>query len=218
MYVQPKRIDWDEFLPSILVAFRTSPSATTGDSPFNLLYGREPKLTIDTALLPPSNLSASIEEHRKRIVTQLEEAQRLAKLNTERVQQNRKARYDQTAANPKFEIGQRVWVFTPKTKKGLSRKLFHNWHGPFRIVKKLSPVNFQLKNAANRLVSTPVHVNRLKPFYDQNDRPIQPPIEDPEQADSLSEVDLPAMEAQEAHVAKTYYCFSKEFSCFAKDC
>ena len=148
MYVRTNQRDWDEFLPSILFAYRTSP-ATTCDSPFYLLYGREPRLPLDVSLLPPTQLSASIEEHRKRIVLQLEEAQRLAKQNIEHTQQQMKIRYDQTSLNPSYKIGQKVWVFTPKTRKGLSRKLMHRWHGPFRIVKKLSPVNFQLRNSAN---------------------------------------------------------------------
>ena len=85
MFVSDNQKDCDEFLPAILFAYRTSPQATTGDSPFSLLYGREPRLPIDVNLLPPNvdHLSTSIAEHRARIVSQLEEAQRLAKHNTE---------------------------------------------------------------------------------------------------------------------------------------
>ena len=46
MFVSDNQIGWDEFLPAILFAYRTSPQATTGDSPFYLLYGREPRLPI----------------------------------------------------------------------------------------------------------------------------------------------------------------------------
>ena len=74
-----------------------------------------------------------------------------------------------------YKIGQCVWVFTPKTQKGLSKKLLHCWHGPYRIVDKVSPVNFKLRNGASRLILTPVHVNRTKLYYDANDRPIEPP-------------------------------------------
>ena len=139
MYVSANHKDWDEFLLSILFAYRTSPQATTGDSPFYLLYGREPRLPIDVNFFPPNveKLSTSIEEHRARIVTQLEEAQRLAKQNIERTQQQMKAQYDLKASPHKFEIGQRVWVYTPKTRKGLSKKLLHHWHGPYRIVRKI---------------------------------------------------------------------------------
>ena len=34
MYVSANQKDWDEFLPSVLFAYRTSPQATTADSPF----------------------------------------------------------------------------------------------------------------------------------------------------------------------------------------
>ena len=194
MYVSANQKDWDEFLPSILFAYRTSPQATTGDSPFYLLYGREPRLPLDVNLLPPQTerLSTSISEHRERIVAQLEEAQRLAKQNTERTQYERmKERYDLKAVPNPYKIGQRVWVYTPKTQKGLSKKLLHHWHGPFRIVKKISPVNFKLRNSANRLVAAPVHVNRMKPFYDTNDRPIEPPNTIPTDNFCLNEDEIP---------------------------
>ena len=150
-------------------------------------------MPLDVNLLPPNvdNLSTSIAEPRARIVSQLEEAQRLAKQNTERTQQQMKERYDLKTASVSFAIGQRVWVFTPKTKKGLSKKLLHRWHGPYRIVKQLSPVNFQLRNSANRLVATPVHVNRMKPFYDAKDRPIEPPTDDDDDNFALTEDELP---------------------------
>ena len=54
--------------------------------------------------------------------------------------------YDRNSKQPVFEVVQRVWVYTPKTKKGLSKKLLHmNWFGPYRIVEHSSPVYFRLK-------------------------------------------------------------------------
>ena len=105
MYVSANHKDWDEFLPSILFAYRTSPQSPTFDSPFFLVFGRDPLLPLDMNLLPPDTekLSTSIEEHRARIVSHLEEAQRLAKQNIERTQQM-KAQYDLTSSPPKFEI------------------------------------------------------------------------------------------------------------------
>ena len=178
MFVSDNQKDWDEFLPAILFAYRTSPQATTGDSPSYILYAREPRLPIDVKLLPPNvdRLSTSIAEHRARIVSQLEEAQRLAKKNTERTQQQMKGHYALEAAPAQYQIGQRVWVFTPKTRKGLSKKLLHHWHGPYRIMKQLSPrsiliCGIQLIVSSQRQY---MHVNRMKLYYDAKDRPIEP--------------------------------------------
>ena len=143
MFVNSEQTDWDLYIHSILFAYRVSPCISTGDSPFYLLYGREPRLPPDVSLLPPTALSSSVEEHRKRIVTQIETAQSLVRSNIARAQQFMKLQYDKAADAP-FVIGQRVWVYTPKPKKGLSKKLHHCWHGPFRVCRQyLSPVLYQ---------------------------------------------------------------------------
>ena len=71
-YVCSNQDDWDLYIPAILFAYRVSPSVSTGDSPFSLLYGREARLPCDTSLLPATQLSPSVEEHRSRIVKQIE--------------------------------------------------------------------------------------------------------------------------------------------------
>ena len=191
MYVSTHQKDWDRHLPMILFAYRVSPSATTGESPFYLLYGREPRLPIDTALLlPDDNLSSSVRELRARIVRNLEEAEQIIKSNTELAQQRMKHHYDQGSAEAPYDIGAKVWVYTPKTRKGLSKKLTHHYHGPYRIVSKLSPVHFKLRTLDNRPVSVPVHANRLKPCYDPTDRPIVPPASEIDEL-HLNDVDLP---------------------------
>ena len=93
MFVSSNQKDWDQHLPQVFFAYRVSPNATTGESPFYLLYGREPRLPI----LPPTNLSPSVAEHRVRIVQTLEEAKQLIQSNTQRAQLKMKARYDQSA-------------------------------------------------------------------------------------------------------------------------
>ena len=105
----------------------------------------------------------------------IEEAQQLARENIQRTQQKMKALYDRTAQDPEYEVGQRVWVFTPTRQKGLSPKLMSRWHGPFRIIEKLSQVHFRLRTLDNDLVTTTVHANRMKPYNDPDDRLIEPP-------------------------------------------
>ena len=100
--------------------------------------------------------------------------------------------YDRNASQPRFEIGQRVWVYTPKTKKGLSKKLLYNWFGPYRIVEQSSPVQYRLRPKNNKKVTFAVHANRMKPFVDPALRPIEPPIDDDPSEPYLDESDIPA--------------------------
>ena len=192
MYVAKDLKDWDEYLPLILFAHRTSISGATGDAPFYVLYGREPRLPIDVKLLPPvaDDATASVSEHRKRVVEKVELAQNLARENLQRSQQKMKECYDRNAKQPVFEVGQRVWVYTPRTKKGLSKKLLRHWFGPYRIVEKCSPVHFRLRTEQNKQVTFAIHANRMKSFVDPSSRPIDPPVDDDLNEPYLDETDI----------------------------
>ena len=163
MYLSKNQKDWDEFIPLILFAHRTSVLDGIRDSPFYIPYGREPRLPIDVKYLPlaADDLSTSVLDYRKRVVEKVELAQNLARENLRRAQQKMKDCYDQKTKEPVFEVGQRVWVYTLRTRKGLSKKLMHNWLGPYRIVEKLSPVHFKLR-MINKKVAFSCHVNRMK--------------------------------------------------------
>ena len=88
------------------------------------MYGREPRLSVEVNFFPPAanDLSTSVLDHRKRFVDKVEMAQNLARESIQRSQQKMKEYYDRNASQPLFEIGQRVWVYTPKKKKGLLKK------------------------------------------------------------------------------------------------
>ena len=47
MFISSSQHNWDKFVPSILFAYRTSISATTGETPFFLLHGRRATLPLD---------------------------------------------------------------------------------------------------------------------------------------------------------------------------
>lgn len=80
------------------------------------------------------------------------------------------------------------------TLKGLT-KVFprncYNYHGPYRVVERLSPVHFRLRTCSRRPVSSIVHANRMKPFIDPHDRPTEPP-NDVDDELFLADHDLPA--------------------------
>ena len=199
MYVSSHQKDWDEHLSSVLFAYRVSPSEVTGESPFYMLYGREPLLPMDTALLPPREMSPLVAEHIARVVEHVERVRRIAAENTQRAQQKMKELHDLQAVPPPFSLGDKVWIYTPKNRKGLSKKLAHNYHGPYRIVEFLSPVHCVLGAMDNRRVSTTVHVARMKRYVDPASRPIRQLPDDIDEP-YLLDSDLPDDSFAGAHV------------------
>lgn len=191
MFVSKHQKDWDVFIPAALFAFRTSPSDSTGETPFYLLYGREARLPMEVSLLPPEDPSNSIIEHRRRIVKSIEIVQQIARQNIALAQQKMKEYYDLSSKDPEFVKGSKVWVYIPKTYNGLSRKLLRKYHGPYRVEEKLSPVHLRLRTCSNKPVTSIVHANHMKLFVDPCDRLIEPPsacVDD----FCFSETDLPS--------------------------
>ena len=90
----------------------------------------------------------------------------------------------------RYDIGSKVWVYTPKTKMGLTKKLTHNVQGQYRIVTTLSLIHFWLSTLDNHVVSVPVHANHLKPLYDPADSPIDPLLLIDDSSPGLAESDM----------------------------
>ena len=84
-----------------------------------------------------------------------------------------------------------MWVYTPKSRRGLSKKLLHNWHGPYRIVEKLGPVHYRLRTTNNKPVTTTVHATRMKLYIDPESWPINPPFEGELPDGDLDPSDIP---------------------------
>ena len=71
--------------------------------------------------------------------------------------------YDQCASNTKFVLGDEVWLSCPWLIGPECPKLCCHWHGPYYLCEQISKVLFKLRQSSdNKLLWTPVHVNRLK--------------------------------------------------------
>ena len=79
-FVNSQQTDWDEYIPAVLFAYRTTPcTESTQFSPFYLLYGRHPVLPMDASLIKPTDATKSADVHLQRVIQRLEVAQEIAK-------------------------------------------------------------------------------------------------------------------------------------------
>ena len=174
-YTSEHQKDWDEFIPSVLFAYRVTPN-TQGSlhSPFMLLYGRNPRLPIDTNLITPKQFTRSIDEHLAKTIVKLEAFHEIARHNISTAQQKYKEIYDRKSKEVTFQVGDWVWVWNPAVGLGKSTKLAFSYTGPFQIVGQISDVTFKVRTGENQTLPKAIHANRLKPYFGQESRPQLP--------------------------------------------
>lgn len=168
MYVDVQQKTWDEILPYVTFAYNTATQETIRFTPFRLVYGREVQTMLD-AMLPFE------EEHlatpdAEQFAERAEETRQLARLHIQRQQLSDAARYNIRHREVYYRPGDRVWVWTPIRRPGLSEKLLHRYFGPYKIVQRLSDVTYEVipdGTAGQRRQprTETVHVVRLKPYF-----------------------------------------------------
>jgi hypothetical protein len=134
-----KRQDWDIYLQSCVYAYNTGKHATTGMSPYQLMFGREPQPLMDrkqlkVRLSKPNVYWDAIKQSRLLF-------QQIATTNAQHQNWLTKQRYDKNRPNPQYEIGELVLI---KVLDKLS-KLQEQFEGPYRIIKQKGPSTFVVK-------------------------------------------------------------------------
>ena len=127
--------EWDELLPYVLFAYRSMLQTSTGESPFRLLYGRDPQLPTEAVLCPPVQRDLiQLDDYNTTMTQMMSEAWELAQRNLKKAQKKQKFHHDKKSRNSDFQVGDRVFVFMPVLKSGPAHKLARPFKGPFRVI------------------------------------------------------------------------------------
>lgn len=160
--------NWDRYLPYLLFAYREVPNSSTGFSPFELLYGHHVRGPLDvlsetwTGEVPDA---CSVIEHVMRMRQRLSTMSQLARESLEESQDIQKTWYDQKARERSFEVGQKVLVLLPAA----TNKLQAQWQGPFKVVRKVTPVNYEVETGSIRKKFKTFHINMLRLWVDREE-------------------------------------------------
>jgi len=172
-YVDAEQRTWDEALQFVVFASNTSIHDTTNESPFKMLFGREPTLPVDITL---PTVSQPITQDLEKRMTDMHVA---AQARIERRQNYVYATDDHPEVE--YEPGDFVLVFNPTGKKGKATKLLSRFYGPYRVARTCGPVNYEVETQGKRRTSAFVtHVSKMKRFYDRNEMYIDSEDEDGE--------------------------------------
>ena len=169
-YVSDNQTDWDEHIPLLLLAYRSSVHETTGVSPARMVFGRDLTLPVDLALGRPVREEKYCNtdyayELKQRLLAIHEYARKHLKIASDSM----KRQYDVKAKRIKYTAGDAVWYFKPKRRKGFNPKIQIHWKGPYIITEQLNDVLYRIQ-AGPKNKSEIVHHDSIR-LYLCEDKP-----------------------------------------------
>jgi hypothetical protein len=176
-YISPTCDDWDEHLFAVEFAVNNAVNASTGVSPFYMMYGEHPHVPISVELRT-ADRSADADEFITRI-TSIVAGARQALLDA----QARQAQYhDRKRTEVTFKVGDRVLLSTKNIKLRVQKdtKLLPKYIGPFPIVSAVpnsrGPVSFELELPPRYKIHRVFHSSLLKLYKESKSRPFGLPL------------------------------------------
>lgn len=159
IFCQEKHQTWDKFIDALAFAYNTGIHASHLNTPYYLVYGKEPIKMIDLAV---GRKQISKDPSRDLIdeAEELSEARRFARNLIQSKQLQTKAKYDLNRVESNFQVNELVC----KRKMVITgdRKFRLPWSGPCRVSKKLNDVNYQIMDEHG--YEHIVHCSQIKPY------------------------------------------------------
>uniref|UniRef100_A0A8C5LXD0 Integrase catalytic domain-containing protein n=1 Tax=Leptobrachium leishanense TaxID=445787 RepID=A0A8C5LXD0_9ANUR len=158
--------NWDFLLPYLMFAIWEVPQASTGYSPFELLYSRHPRGLLDIAKETWEGETTpykSVIEHISMMQDRIAAVMPLVREHMEQAQEAQRRVYNRGAKVRSFNPGDRVLVLVPTVES----KFLAKWQGPYEIIEKIGDVNYKVHQPGRRKPEQIYHINLLKPWRDR---------------------------------------------------
>ena len=210
-YVKKNQKDWDRYLGLVKGAYHSCPQASTGYSPNYLTFGRELKLPLEIILSNREHYE-NLDDYFSNLLKRTSFAQDLARARlTDRAIKLEEQQFE-AIQKIDYEIGEKIFIFTPDSKQKISNKLRSRWHGPFTVESRVSPVNYRVtRRLENGIIETRlINVRRMKlytepsPLSIESQRLAAIPINEEEDSDEM-EFDVEEIRGKKIHEGIAYY-------------
>lgn len=152
---------WDINLPLAVFAINNSRHSATGYSPFEVVFGRQPRLPVD-----PLNEQSREEAYTDNLALKLELIRRDAKATDDQYRDNTKDSFDKNRKDVKFNLDDEVLVYFPPRSKA-SDKLIDRYLGPYQVIEVRENNIYKLKLLDEKIRRKRViicHVDRMKRY------------------------------------------------------
>ncbi|PIO70756.1 integrase core domain protein [Teladorsagia circumcincta] len=169
-YIDTAQSDWDMFVPACAFMYNTSTHSSTHNTPFFLLFGRDPAFNVDLLIRHheerhiPSDTNTTA--YTERLLPVLHCAWQMAFTYNAKQREIYKKQYDKNHHLPlDVRVGDRVYLKNLAPAPGLSSKLCMPWLGQFRVISVEHPHIIIVSISAPGTPPKKVHMNRVKKCY-----------------------------------------------------
>ena len=128
-------LDWENHIRKVCMAYNTSVQATTGYSPFCLMFGRNARLPIDIMFPTEKPDVLNYGEYATKLKSTLKEAFNTVRSHVGEKQESQKQFYNKKCHGQPLKPGDLVWLHSKVVPQGKSKKLYHPWTGPWKVIK-----------------------------------------------------------------------------------
>ena len=161
-FVNEHQNDWDDYIPFLLLAYRSTIHESTGCTPNLLFLSRELSLPIDLMAGNPSksqNYACPV-EYVEWVRNSMEKCFKFAQSSLEKAASRQKKYYDRGLRPRSYEVGDFIWRLYPPN-YGVS--LLGDWIGPYKVTAKFSSVTYEIQRTPHSKPFS-VHVDHMKPY------------------------------------------------------
>ncbi|XP_073669762.1 uncharacterized protein [Paramisgurnus dabryanus] len=125
---------WKDFVKPLVHAYNCTRNEVTGFTPYELMFGRQPRLPVDLAFGLPvkEEQQKSHSQYVKHLKSRLEESYKIATRSAAKVAKKNKTRFDKRVAPSALEIGDRVLVRNVRLRG--KHKLADKWESTVHVV------------------------------------------------------------------------------------
>ncbi|CAC5356089.1 unnamed protein product [Mytilus coruscus] len=173
IHVSKKRKRWKDVLPGIVFSMNNSPNQSVGFSPFEIVYGKRPQFPLSLHIKDTDFSSVPKDCHT--YLKQQCEKMNIIRTEVEKSSINSKVKMiDRSNKDkiPNISFHENDFVYLLKEPTGSGQKFNKKFAGPFVISTVNSPHMYTLKDPnTNKIISQPVHINRLKSAYVRKPNP-----------------------------------------------
>jgi transposase InsO family protein/ribonuclease HI len=152
-----RTLEWEEMLPSMMLAYNTHIHRSTKETPFFLTFAHDPRLPYFDIAKPKVMYHDNYAADSFR---QVQASFQMVRDNTEEARKIREEYYNRKTVERSFEPGERVMVYYPNVPKGVNQKFYKRWR-LFTVIKMTGPVNVQVRERP-RSRKVIVHINRVR--------------------------------------------------------